>query len=164
MNQIKFKGVSMNLIGNVDLKSKQLNIKAIDKEGNIKSFLDFKKGIKVLSTFPKLNTSVCDNQTKTIARLAKKHSDVTFISLTMDSVQTIGKWCLAHNLENITILSDKDRKEFSKATNLLIKKLKMLARGFIILDKENNVIDHFYKLEITDEPMYDQLEKALSNI
>ena len=164
MNQIKFKGVSMNLIGNVDLKNKQLNIKAIDKEGNIKSFLDFKKGIKVLSTFPKLNTSVCDNQTKAIARLAKKHSDVTFISLTMDSVQTIGKWCLAHNLENITILSDKDRKEFSKATNLLIKKLKMLARGFIILDKENNVIDHFYKLEITDEPMYDQLEKALSNI
>ena len=164
MNKIKFKGLPIKLLGVVDLENKQLNVKLIDKDDNLKQLFDFKNNLKVISTFPKLNTSVCDNQTKNIARLANKYKDVSFISITMDKPKTIAKWCLANNLNNVVILSDKKHQQFSKATNLLIPKLNMLARGLIIVDQNNKVLNSFYKEDISSEPMFDQLEITLEKL
>lgn len=154
----------MKLLGVFDLVRKNLDVKLLDKENNLKQLKDFKNNFKVISTFPKLNTSVCDNQTREIAKLANKYKNISFISITMDDPKVISKWCLANNLENVVILSDKKHKEFSKATNLLISKIKMLARGLIILDHNNNVLETFYKQEITEEPMFDKLKNSLEKL
>ena len=164
MNKIKFKGVSMKLSGVFDIVGKKLNIKAIDKDNNLKQLKDFGNNFKVISSFPKLNTSVCDKQTKKIAKLANKYKNIDFVSITMDSIKVIGKWCLANKLENVVILSDKEHQEFSKATNLLIPKLNMLARGLMILDQDNKVIETFYNQEITKDPNFDELENSFQNL
>ena len=161
MDKIKFKGKTLKLMGEVNIKNKTLIFNAIDKEGKEKNITDFGNKMKVLSFIPKLNTSVCDNQTREIAKLANIYKQVSFITITMDDVKEIKKWCGANYLENLDIVSDRKLKEISKATNLLIKKINIFARGFVILDKNNKVINQLFNEEITNDPNFKELEKIL---
>jgi thiol peroxidase len=58
-------------------------------------------------------------------------------------------------------VSDYKNREFGKKYGFLIDGIFILARGLIILDENNNVIDFQYVPEITKEPNYDLITKNL---
>ena len=118
------------------------------------------KNLKVISVFPDINTRVCDAQTQAIAKMANEHKAVNFISVTTDPVDVINEWCAAKELKNVDIWSDSFG-EFGDKTNTLIPKIKKLARGFIILNKENVIVDMSFKKELSDDPDYELLNKYL---
>lgn len=161
MNKITVKGLPFKLTGEVILVGQKLEFTAVDMEGQDFDTSDI-KGIKVISIFPALNTKVCDLQTARIGGWANSHKEVEFISVTMDDTDVIKEWCIAHEFSNITILSDKKYKHFAELTNLYIPKLHKLARGFIILDNENKIIDLSFRHELSEEPDYALVEKYLS--
>ncbi|CAM9126325.1 redoxin domain-containing protein [Mycoplasma marinum] len=160
MNKIKIKGIPFKLKGNPITKGEVLKFKA--KGTNKKDFeLESVKGTKVISIFPDINTSVCDRQTQEIARLANENKNITFISISMDTPETQSKWCAAHNIDNILIVSDEEYKEFADKTNIYITKIKKHARGFILLDENNIIQDMVLNEEIAKDPDFDLLNTWL---
>lgn len=160
MNKVTIKKIGFKLIGETIEKNNHLSFKAIDRNDKIVSIDDF-KGIKIISLFPDIQTRVCDVQTRKIAKYAKENPKINFISITMDTVSKINKWCLASGVENIHIWSDWKLREFSSKTNAIIRKINKLARGFIILDDKNKIIEVSLNSEIAQEPDYSVLEKYL---
>lgn len=160
MNKVKIKGKVFNLKGDIIKKGAKLNFKAINRQNQEISLLDV-QGMKIISVFPDINTSVCDKQTVEIAKLAKQFSELKFISITQDDVATINKWCAGHGLENVDIWSDKKYNEFGNKTNTLIVDIDKLARGFLILNGENEIIDLAFNEEVAQMPNFDLVKKYL---
>lgn len=160
MNKITIKGKSFDLIGSIIEIGNTLNFKAQNlaaKDVDITSL----KGLKIISSFPDINTSICDQQTRDILDLAKKYPHLNFISITTDEIDTINKWCGANGFENVQIWSDHKYKDFGHKTNTLIKEIDKLARGFLVLDQTNKIIASSYETEIAKMPNFDILQKYL---
>ncbi|WKX02358.1 redoxin family protein [Candidatus Mycoplasma mahonii] len=158
MDKVTIKGDEFKLIGELISEGSKLDFKAVNREGKDMNFSDL-KGLVIISTFPDITTSVCDDQTQWIAKIAAKHKDIKFLSLTADPVDTINDWCLAHGYNNIDIWTDQ-YKEFGNNTNSIIEKIGKLTRGFMIV--KNGVIEKMaYKNEIAEEPNYKFVEDFL---
>lgn len=160
MDKVTIKKVPFKLNGSIIKKGQTLSFKGVNRK-NKEIKIEDVKGIKIISIFPDINTRICDAQTQTIARYASQHPEVHFISITMDDVDTINEWCLAKDAGNVDVWSDKKYKDFGTKTNTIIVKLNKLARGFIILDKENKIIDLSINKEIAKDPNYELVEKYL---
>ena len=158
MNKVTIKKIAFRLIGETIKKNNYLSFKAIDRNDKIISIDDF-KGVKIISLFPDIETRICDNQTREIAKYASKYPKINFISITMDTVSKINKWCLASGIDNIHIWSDWKLREFSSKTNTMISKINKLTRGFIILDDKNKIIEVSLNSEIAEDPDYSVLDK-----
>ena len=158
MNKVTIKGFPFKLNGEIISKGESLNFSALDKDGKRVFLKDF-KGKVIISTFPDINTRICDEQTQKIVSLANVHKDITFLSITTDGPEIIKDWCAANDVENISIVTD-DKLEFANATNTFITKIKKLARGFIIVE-DNKILEISYKKEIASDPDYDLLNKYI---
>ncbi|TCG11977.1 redoxin domain-containing protein [Mycoplasma todarodis] len=157
MEKAKIHHIPFKLSGPAIEKNTKLTFKAEDKNGiwNIEDI----KGKKVISLFPAINTKICDMQTQQIAKLAQEHKNVTFISISTDSVKKQEEWCAAKGLENVLIVSDDKYKEFQTKTNAYIPRINKLTRGFILLDKENIIQEISLNIELSKEPNYTLLDK-----
>lgn len=162
MNKVKIKGIPFRLIGSSIKIGEKLVFSAKDINNNVFDVATI-KGKKILSVFPDINTKVCDLQTYEISRIAHEYPQVPFISITMDSVETIKQWCHAKDVSNITILSDKELHDFADKTNLLLKMISKLARGFILLDENNIITDMAFKEELSHEPDFEKLKSWIKN-
>ena len=157
MNKVTLHNEPFELSGMTIEKNTKLSFKAEDKNGiwNIEDI----KGKKVISLFPDINTGICDIQTQEIAKLAQQHKDITFISISTDSVEIQKEWCAAKGLENILIVSDDKYKEFQTKTNAYVPKINKLIRGFILLDEENVIQEISLNNELVEDPDYTSLDK-----
>jgi len=71
---------------------------------------------------------------------------------------------LLRGLDNLVTLSDHRDLEFGTNYGFLIKELRLLARGVIVIDR-NDVIRYVeYVPEIGQEPNYDEAIKALNEL
>lgn len=159
MNKVLIKGQEFNLSGEIIKVGDVLDFKAVNRENEDVQLSDV-KGTKVISVFPDINTRVCDMQTVRIAQIAQKAAHIHFISISLDSVEVINSWCAANGL-NVDIWSDAKYKDFAKNTNTLIPSINKLARGFIILDKENKIVAIDFVEELTHMPDFDLIEKHI---
>ncbi len=85
MKKVKIYHIPFKLKGPIIKRGAKLSFKAEDQSG-LWDIQDI-KGKKVISLFPSINTKICDNQTQTIARIAQQHKDITFISISTDSIK-----------------------------------------------------------------------------
>lgn len=159
MNKVSIKGIKFKLIGDIVEKGTKLSFKALNRENKVVNISEI-TGTKIISVFPDINTRICDMQTVKISQLAAKAPHINFISVSMDSVETINLWC-ANKLVNIDIWSDAEYKEFGKSTNTFISMIKKLARGFIVLNDRNEIIDIDFVKELSDMPNFDLIEKYI---
>lgn len=154
--KITLKGTPMNTNGDLPKVGDKISFKLSNTKFEDVS-IDSIKGPKVLSTFPSINTSVCDRQTREIIDLAKKHPNYKFISISLDLPPAQATWCGANNFENVLIFSDYKNRDFSKKYGLLIENIYLMHRCLIILD-ENNVITY---IKANDEVSKDPDFKSL---
>lgn len=146
--------------GEVITKGNHLSFKAITKDNKEFDIEDI-KGIKVISIFPDINTSVCDKQTIEIERLSRLHKKLTFISICMNTTADLNKWCLSNGAKNSITLSDSKYKEFGSKTNLYIPKLDKLGRGIIVLDQDNVALSVNINKDLTKSPDYSYVTKLI---
>lgn len=128
------------------------------------SDLDITKveGKKVINFFPSIDTGVCDAQTKQAIEMAKANPEVKFITISMDLPFALGRWCQANAADNIIATSDYKTHSFGKAAGLVIKELQLLARGFMVLDESNKVIEMQICDEVTDQVDFDKVKAAIA--
>lgn len=121
------------------------------------------KSLKVVSFFPKLNTSICDMQTLRMVEWSKQFPYITFISTSMDPIEVAQKWCKAHGISNLFFVSDQKLQDFANKTNLYLENKKMLKRGLMLIDADNKIIALTVNKDFHQEPLYEVIESKLIN-
>ena len=74
------------------------------------------------------------------------------------------RWCGAAGVNNIQTLSDYRFASFGEAYGVLIKGLRLLTRAIFIIDSTGKVQYKQLVAEVTTEPDYEAVLKALKNI
>ncbi|MFA6118555.1 MAG: thiol peroxidase [Parachlamydiales bacterium] len=166
MKKVTFKKKPITLVGrNIKINNYAPDFKVFGKDLEEASLSDFKDKIKIIHSFPSLDTQVCDLQVKEFNKRAKKLTDdVVVVSISKDLPFAQKRFCETFNIENIKVFSDYRTSSFGINYGLLIKELNLLARSALILDK-NNVIRYIQIVdEITDSINYDDLLKNLDQV
>lgn len=156
----------LNLIGlNIQENNKALDFTVIDKQLKPVKMSDYKDKIKVVTSFPSLDTPVCDLQVKEFnSRAVEFDKDVVVIGISNDLPFAQQRFCQANNIKNVTVLSDYKISEFGVLYGLFIKQLHLLARAIIIIDK-NDVVRYVQIVdELTKSPDFEKAISALSGV
>jgi thioredoxin-dependent peroxiredoxin len=126
---------------------------------------DFSGKIKVITTFPSLDTPVCDLQVKEFNRRAKGLSeDVVILGISKDLPFAQRRFCDSFHIRDITVLSDYKTSSLGINYGLLIKEMNLLARSVLIADK-NNVLRYIQIVEeLSTPPRYDEALAKLAGV
>jgi thiol peroxidase len=163
---INFKGSPLTLIGRVlRLGASAPDFKAVSQDLKEVSLSDFGGKIKVITSFPSLDTSVCELQVKEFDKKATElSSEIVVLGVSKDLPFAQKRFCQANEIKNVVVLSDYKFSSFAINYGLLIKELNLLARAVIILDK-NNVLRYFrIAQELTQPPDYADALKNLAEV
>nr|WP_308593185.1 thiol peroxidase [uncultured Criibacterium sp.] len=114
--------------------------------------------IRLISIVPSLDTSVCSLQTRKFNEDASKIKDVQIITISMDLPFAQGRFCGANGIENILVASDYKDRAFGEKYGFIMKENMLLARGIVIIDKNDKIRYVEYVPEVTNEVNF---EKAL---
>jgi thioredoxin-dependent peroxiredoxin len=166
VRSISFKGSPLTLIGrNLESGMRAPGFRIIGGELNPVGLADFEDKIKVITTFPSLDTPVCDLQLKEFNKRAVILSDtVVVIAISNDLPFAQKRFCSENSIDRVLVFSDYSHASFGINYGLLIKELNLLARSILILDK-NNVIRYISVVdELSQQPFYDEAIDKLDEV
>ncbi|MCX5712460.1 MAG: thiol peroxidase [Candidatus Omnitrophica bacterium] len=167
IRNITMKGSPLTLVGRtlkIGDAAPDFNVTAQDFTA--KSLADFQDKIKILTSFPSIDTPVCDLQIKEFnKKAALLSSDVLIIGISKDLPFAQKRFCEAFDIKNVLLFSDYKNSSFGLNYGLLIEELNLLARSVIILDKKNIIKYIQIVPELAMQPDYKealiQLEKIV---
>ncbi|MFN4226626.1 MAG: thiol peroxidase [Candidatus Ratteibacteria bacterium] len=164
MKKIRFKDKELTLVG-ITLSKIAPNFRVISQNMELVKLSDFKDKIKVITSFPSLDTPVCDLQVNEFNKLATSLSEkVIVIGISCDLPFAQKRFCLQNEIKNVYIFSDYMFHSFGINFCLFIKELGLLARTIFILDEENNVRYFEIVPELSLQPNYVKALEALNKI
>lgn len=163
---ITFKGSPLTLIGNeVKVGTIAPDFDAVSADLAPVKLSDFKGKIRIISSFPSLDTPVCDLQVKAFNKHAATFSaDIVVIGISKDLPFAIKRFCTENNIKNEVVISDYKTTSFGNNYGLLIKELNLLGRSVQIIDKNDVLRYRQVVKELTAAPDYDDVLKALKDI
>lgn len=119
----------------------------------------------VISSVPSLDTPVCDMETRRFNEEAGKlGTEVQILTISMDLPFAQKRWCGAAGVDKVITLSDHRDAVFGGRYGVLIKELRLLARAVFVVDREGIIRYVQIVKEITDEPDYDAVLKAVDKL
>jgi len=161
---VTLKSNTVHLSGNkISVGDKAPKIKLISSELKEISVGGNTKETQVLIVVPSIDTPVCDLEARTFNEKASDLKDVQITVISMDLPFAAERYCAAHGIDNITIASDFQAKEFGKAYGTLIKDsiLKGIEARAIFIIKDGVVTYKQLVPEITTPPNYEEVLKAI---
>jgi len=163
---IRFKGSVLTLVGRalkVGAAAPPFKVTAQDlKEVSLS---DFAGTIKVLTSFPSLDTPVCDLQVKEFNKAAAGFSaEVVVAGISRDLPFAQKRFCQEHEIKNALIFSDYRTGSFGINYGLVIKELNLLARAVVIVDKNDRVRYLQVVDELSSPPRYDEVLRSLGEV
>ncbi len=164
--KITFKGNPLTLVGR-SLKEglPAPDFKVVSGDLEEKTLADFSGKLKVVTFFPSLDTPVCDLQLKEFNKSSSGLSpEVMVIGVSKDLPFAQQRFCEAFEIKNVLVLSDYKTSSFGINYGVLIKELNLLARGAVILDKNNILRYKQVVQELTSSPDYAAVLKALESV
>ena len=166
VRSIKFKGNPLNLEGRtLDIGTKAPDFKVMSQDMKDIRLSDFQGKVKIITSFPSLDTPVCNLQVREFNKRATGFSsDIVVLGISKDLPFAQKRFCEMNGINNVTVLSDYKYSSFGKNYGLLIKELNLLARAVIILDK-NDIVRYIQIVkELTNQPDYEDVFKHLKEI
>lgn len=163
---ITYKGEPLTLAGRVlRIDAAAPDFRVVSQDLKDVRLSDFKDKIKIITSFPSLDTPVCDLQVKEFnKRAAGLSSDIVIIGISRDLPFAQKRFCQVNEIKNVIVVSDYKYSSFGINYGLLIKELNLLARAVIILDK-GDVIRYIQIVkELTTAPDYEDALKNLKEI
>jgi len=121
--------------------------------------------VRVIVTVPSLDTPVCDLEARRFnAAAAELGEQVVVLVVSMDLPFAQKRWCGAAGAERVVTLSDHRHGELGRAYGVLIKELALLARAVFVLDAVGKVRYVQVVEEMTHEPDYDEVLRAVREL
>ena len=163
---ITMQGHPLTLVGKaISVGDAAPEFEVLDNDLKPVNLSSFRGKVCVISAVPSLDTPVCDMETRRFNDEAGKlGEDVRILTISMDLPFAQKRWCGAAGVDKVTTLSDHREAAFGTAYGVLIKELRLLARAVFVLDREGTVQYIQIVKEVTDEPDYDAVLDAVSNI
>jgi thiol peroxidase len=119
----------------------------------------------VISSVPSLDTPVCDMETRRFNTEAEGLGpDVSILTISMDLPFAQKRWCGSAGVKNVTTLSDHREASFGIRYGVLIKELRLLARGVFVVGSDGIIRYIQIVKEVTDEPDYEAVIKAVKKL
>jgi len=165
-NQITIKGKPLTLIGDkINVGDTAPDVELTDHNLSSVKISSFREKICIISTVPSLDTPVCDMQTRWFNQEADKLGpDIAILVLSMDLPFAQKRWCGSAGVKKVTTLSDYKDAAFGKSYGVLIKEMHLLARALFVVDQKGVVQYIQIVKELSNEPNYDQVLKAVSGL
>jgi thiol peroxidase len=121
--------------------------------------------ICVIASVPSLDTPVCDMETRRFNQEAEElGEDVVILTISMDLPFAQKRWCGSAGVDSVITLSDHRDAAFGRAFGMLIKELRLLARGIFVIDREGVVRDVQIVKEVSEEPDYAAVIEAVKKL
>lgn len=125
---------------------------------------DFDGKVKVIAIYPSIDTSICAAQNRRFNQEADKLDDVIVLSISCDLPFAQKRFCAAEGLNNIVTLSDHKNLDFGTKYGFVMEEFRLLARGTVIIGKDNRVKYVEYVPEVTNEPDYDRALEVVKEL
>ena len=163
--KVTFKEKEVTIIGDfpkVNEKVKDfLLVDSTLKEVSLKDY----KGEKILNIFPSIDTGVCALSVKKFYEKVASLSNVTLLNISADLPFAHGRFCSSENISsnnifNLSTFRSNFAKDFGVYLNSSVLQ-GLCSRAVILLDEENKVKANELVQEITNEPNYDLILKAV---
>ena len=160
--KVTFKGNPITLVG-TEIKSgdKAPDFTALSATLQPVKLSDYDGKVRVIAVYPSIDTGVCAMQNRRFNAEADQLSGVVLLSVSCDLPFAQSRFCGAEGLGNLVTLSDHKELDFGLKYGFLIKELRLLSRGTVVVDKEGIVRYIEYVPEVTSEPDYDAALKAI---
>lgn len=169
IRKVTFKGNPMTLVGRqLRVGARAPNFKVVSGDLKEITLANFHEKIKIISSFPSLDTPVCDLQVKEFNKKAQGlSSDVLVLGISKDLPFAQRRFCEMNQIKNEVVFSDYKYSSFGINYGLLIKELNLLGRAVLILDKGNTLRYVQVVDELTNSIDYadalKNLEEAINN-
>ncbi len=163
--KVTFQGNPMTLLGNVvKVGEKAPDFTVVSGDLSPKKLSDYDGKVRVITFYPSVDTGVCQLQNKRFNAEAAKMNDVIVLSVSCDLPFAQGRFCAAEGLNNVITVSDHKDTDFGLKYGVLIKELRLLTRGTIVVDKAGVI--RYYEVcpEITGEPNYEATLLAIKSL
>lgn len=158
------KGNPLTLLGS-EIKKGDVapDFTATDTTFTPRKLSEFTGYTRILSVFPSVDTSVCSAQAHRFNKEASGLKNTKILTLSNDLPFALKRYCAAEGIDNLEMLSDHKDLDFGLKYGFVIEEMRLLARGVVVIDK-NNVVQYVqYVPEFAHEPDYDKaLEVAKS--
>ncbi|MDY3939526.1 MAG: thiol peroxidase [Spirochaetia bacterium] len=161
---VKMQGNPVTLIGNlpaVGSKVPEFTVTAADLS-------DFSgaghNGVRVYISVPSIDTPVCDMEVRRFNQEAAALGNVSINVISMDLPFAQARWCGAAGIDAVKLFSDYKYRSFGEAFGVMIRELGLLARAVFIVDAQNIVRYVQVVEEVTSEPDYEAVLKALKTL
>jgi len=119
----------------------------------------------VINSVPSLDTPVCAMQTRRFnEEAAALGSDVKVLVVSMDLPFAQQRFCATEGIANLETLSDHRDASFGTAYGMLIKELRLLARGVLVIDKDGVLRYQQLVPEVAQEPDYEAALAAIKAV
>ncbi len=156
---ITMKQNPLTLLGSeIKVGDKAPDFKALKNDMSPFSLNDIKGKVVIISSMPSVDTPVCELQTTIFNQKAGENPNISVITISVDLPFALKRFCANEGIESAVTLSDHRELDFGTKYGFVIKELRLLARGVIVIDKDGTVKYLEMVPEITDQPDY---EKAL---
>ncbi|HUW85099.1 MAG TPA: thiol peroxidase [Phycisphaerae bacterium] len=138
---------------------------AVDNDLETVASPSFRGKVCVFVSVPSLDTSVCDVEVRRFnEEAASLGANVLVVTVSMDLPFAQKRWCGAAGVDRVMTLSDYREASFGKAYGVLIAELRLLARAVFVVDREGILRHQQLVRELTEEPNYDEVLKAVNEL
>ena len=163
--KITFKGNPLTLLGEeVKVGQQAPDFTVIGAGLNPIKLSDYDGKVRILALYPSIDTGVCQLQNKRFNAEADKLGDAVILSISCDLPFAQSRFCAAEGLDKVITASDHKDVEFGTKYGFLIKELRLLTRGTVIIDKKGVIQYVEICPEVTDEPNYEAALKLVKTL
>jgi len=164
-NLVTFAGNPVTLKGKlVTTGSPAKNFTAVGHDLKLVNLSDFKGKVRIISAVPSLDTAVCASQTIRFDKEAAQLSNTQIITISCDLPFAQKRFCTSQEINNLVTVSDHKDTDFGIKYGFLIEEFRLLARGVIIIDKDDTVRYVELVKEITEHPDYEKALEVVKNL
>jgi len=154
--KVTFAGNPLTLLGNeIKVGDKAPDFKAVGAGLVPVKLSDFAGKIVIIAVYPSVDTSVCAAQNRRFNAEVNQLKDTVVLSISCDLPFAQSRFCAAEGLENIKTISDHKDLDFGEKYGFVIKELRLLARGTVVIDKSGIIRYVEHVPEVTNEPNYE---------
>jgi thiol peroxidase len=162
--EVLFGGNPVSVLGDeIKVGDKADNFKALNLDlSEFDFYKDTEGKVKIISVAPSIDTPVCSLQATFFnAEATQLSDDVVIVTITVDLPFAQKRYCGANGIDNIQVVSDHRNLDFGNKYGFVMDKIRLLARGIVVVDKDNQVQYVEYVHNISDEVDYEGAIKAV---
>ncbi len=163
---VSMRGNPLTLVGNeVKVGDEAPDFVVLANDLSPVRFSSFRGRVCVLTSVPSLDTPVCNAQIRRLDHEAERlGADVAILTISMDLPFAQKRWSDAARMNRVQTLSDHRDASFGTSYGLLIKEFRLLARAVLLVDRDGVIRYIQLVRELTDEPHYEPVLSALSEL